>query len=246
MEMSSFTWLEIGELARNQGAKKIQVGTSDVKLAQFTQSRMYTYYPWRFSLVETAYGQIPLIQGVQDYPAPSNMYRLTRAWITVTYPGSVDQNYELNVVDVLTPDLNPTGFYGNGEATFMKNFGIIRMANAVQNLNQPNPAYLNLEYQPIIPKITDMGMNLCFPDEYSQIAVEGYLYWLYKFGDDERAGTMVKEGNNIEYTGQLAIFESQLFQMAGTERAPQVSTMFPSDTMGTRWWGERAPLGPWW
>jgi hypothetical protein len=246
MAVSSFTWNTVMETARNLGAKKIQLGNMDVVIAQFVAARMYTYHPWQFSLIQQVQ-TVPLVAGQQDYPAPNDMYRLTQAWVEVDYPGSVNQNYNLNVVNNLTPDLNPTGFYGNGSVMYMSNFGILRLANAAQVINQPGPAYLDFEYQPQAVKVTDMGQYLPFPDEYAQIAVEGCLYWLYKFGDDERAGTMVKQGNNIEYTGQQAIFEGQLMQMAGTDRAGDVDTIFPSETLG---WGplqgERNPLGPWW
>lgn len=246
MATSSFTWNQIAELARNMGAKKVQVGTNDVIIAQFVAARMYTYHPWQFSLIQFI-NSIPLVDGQQDYPAPANLYRLTQSWIHVVYPGSVDQFYNLNVVSTLTPDLNPTGFYGNGSVQFMQNFGVLRLTNASQVVNQPGPAYLEGEYQPQPAKITDMGMPLPFPDEYAQIAVEGYLYWLYKFGDDERAGTMVKQGNSVEYTGQMAVFESQLMQMAGAENAGEANTMFPAETLGYgRWCGERNPLGPYW
>jgi hypothetical protein len=214
------------ETARNLGAKKVQIGSNDVTIAQFVAARMYTYFPWQFSLIQFV-NSIPLVPGQQDYPAPNDMYRLTQGWIHVVYPGSVDQFYNLNVESTLTVDLNPTGFYGNGSVMFMKNFQLLRLANASQVVNQPQVSYLEGEYQPTPPKITDMGQYLPFPDEYAQIAVEGCLYWLYKFGDDERAGTMVKQGNAIEYTGQLAVFEAQLQEMAGAEKVGGASPYSP-------------------
>lgn len=242
---STITWNDTFQLARNLGAKKMIVDNLDVNICQFVAARMYTYHPWQFSLVQQVQ-TIPLVNGQQDYPAPDDMYRLTQAWIEVQYDGSPNQNYNLNVVQNLTPDLNPTGFYGNGSIQFMRNFGILRLANASQVVNAPQPAWIDVEYQPQATKVTDTSQFLPFPDEYAQIAVEGVLYWLYKFGDDERAGTMVKQGNSVEYTGQQAVFEGMLAEMAGEESAGNIDTIFPSDTMGTRWWGERAPLGPWW
>lgn len=242
---STVTWNTAFELARNMGAKKVQVGSSDVTISQFVAARMYTYFPWQFSL-KTSIGLVPLVDGQQDYPAPPDIYRLTQAWITVIYPGSVNQNYQLDVLKTLTPDLNPTGFYGNGGVMFMKNTSVLRLTNASQVINQPGPAFLNTEYQPTPDKITGMSQYLPFPDEYAQIAVEGILYWLYKFGDDERAGTMVKQGGSVEYTGQQAVFEGQLQEMAGAEAIGAGDTFFPSEQLGQRYWGERNPLGPWW
>jgi hypothetical protein len=264
--MPSFTptydWIQVIEFARNLGAKKVQVGNYDVKIAQMVQSAMYDHRLWQFSLKSIPYGSMTLNQGQQDYPAPSDIYRLNRAWVTITYPnsdgsafnpavpgmgGSPDQNWELDVVANLTQDLNPTGFYGNGSACYLKQYSVIRLQNAVQNWNQPpNPAYLGLEYQPAIPKITSCDMPLCFPDRYFQAAVEGALYWLYKFGDNDRAGTATKQGNTVQYSGQLGKFKSELDIIAADEEGANVSTFFPSDSIGFTWWGERAPLGPGW
>lgn len=244
---STYTWSQVGEFARNMGAKKIQVGTYDVMIAEAAANLIYTYFPWQFSLVNF-FNSILLVPGQQDYPAPADMYRLTQSWIHVVYqPDSPDQFYNLNVQATLTPDLNPTGFYGNGNVAFMKNFGILRLANAAQVVNQPQVAYLEGEYQPKSVKVTDMGQYLPMPDEYYPLAVEAYLYWLYKFGDDSRAGTMVKQGGAVEYTGQLAVVKSQLQTMAGEEKVGASDTMFPSETLGWgRLQGERNPLGPWW
>lgn len=243
MAVSSFTWNQIAELARNLGAKKVQVGTSDVLIAQFVAGRMYTYHPWQFSLVQSI-DNIPFVDGQQDYPSPPDIYRLTQAWIHVTQPGSVDQFINLDVVANLTPDLNPTGVYGTGGLMYMRNYQLLRLTRPIQVNAGQAPQFLNIEYQPQPAKITDMGMPLPFPDEYAQIAVEGYMYWLYKFGDDERAGTTVKQGNAIEYTGQLGVFEAQLMQMAGAENAGEVQTIFPSDTLGAN--NQSTNTNPFW
>lgn len=244
---STYTWNQVGEFVRNMGAKKIQVGTYDVMISGAASNLIYTYFPWQYSLVNF-FNTIPLVPGQQDYPAPDDMYRLTQGQIHVVYqPDSPDQFYELDVVGNLTKDLNPTGFYGNGSVMFMKNTGVLRLANAAQVVNQPQVAYLEGEYQPKAVKVTDTGQYVPAPDEYFPVAVEAYLYWLYKFGDDERAGTMVKQGNSVEYTGQLAIIMAMLQKMAGEEKVGASDTMFPSDTLGWgRMQGERNPLGPWW
>lgn len=244
MAVSTFTWNTVAELARNLGAKKIQVGSSDVTIAQLVGARMYTYRPWQFSLVQTLYGSILLVDGQQDYPAPADMYRLTQTWITITTPGSIDQNVNFDVVANLTPDLNPQGLYGNGSAMYMANFGLVRITRPFQVTTGSNPAYINFEYQPQFIKITDMSQYLPFPDEYVQIAVEGYLYWLYKFGDDDRAGTTVKQGNAVEYTGQLGVFEALLMDMAGKETAGDVQTIFPAETLGAN--NQSTNTNPFW
>jgi hypothetical protein len=243
MVQSTVTWSQVGELARNLGAKKVQVGTSDIVIAQLVATRMYTFHPWKFSLVELV-STIELSDGQQDYPAPGDIYRLTQCWVTVTNPGSVNQNINLDVVGNLTPEMNPTGLYGNGSVMYMTNSGVIRLARPIQVSTTSNPAYLNFEYQPQPQKVTSMDIPLPFPDEYVQIAVEGYLYWLYKFGDDERAGTTVKQGNSVEYTGQLAVFMALLQEMAGAESAGNVQTMFPSETIG--WGTQGANTNPFW
>ena len=236
---SSYDWNQVIEFARNLGAKKVQIGAYDVRIAQMVQSAMYNYRLWQFSLVSVPYGSLPLVQGQQDYPAPAELYRLNRAWVTITYPtadgtpynpantgngGSPDQNWELDVVANLTQDLNPLGSTATDQPVISSNIGVIRLQNAVQNWNQPpNPAYLGLEYQPSIPKITDCGMPLCFPDRYFEAAVQGVLYWLYQFGDNERAGTTTKQGNIVEDTGQLAKFKAELALIAADEEGSNVS-----------------------
>lgn len=250
--ISTITWNEVLELARNLGAKKIQIGADDKKVCQLVAARMYTYRPWSFHCINAPINSTLLVTGTQDYPAPSDMYDLTQCWITVTYPqsngqpydpfntglgGSPDQDYNLEVVKNITPDKNPLGYFGNGIATFINRYGVIRLGNALQ-LPTQGPCYLNMTYQPIMEKVTDTSMPLPFPDSHVQTAVEGCLYWLYKFGDDDRAGTVIKQGNAIEYTGQLGAFEAMLFQAAQDDQASEVDNFFPSDPIGHQWnWG---------
>src|ERR1700743_1802772 len=241
--MSTTTWSQVFELARNLGAKKMQVNNSDAMICQFVAARMYTFRPWSWSLINMPYNSLPLVTGQQDYPAPEDMYDLTQAWLTITYPpgngnpGSPDQNYNLEVVENLTPDLNPTGYVTRGPISYIANYGVLRLGNAIQT-STTNPSFLNATYQPKMEKVTDTSMPLPFPDEYSLTAAEGILYWLYKFGDDERAGTVVKQGNAVEYTGQLGVFEASLMNVAALDQASEVDTFFPSDAIGHRWnWG---------
>ena len=244
--LSTTTWNDCFELTRNMGSKKMQTDGYDVKICQLVAQRMYTYRPWKFSLKTAPINAVPLVNGVQDYPAPQDIYDLESAWITVTYPAQngqpagIDQNWNLDVVDDLTPDLNPTGFLGNGCITLLPNLQqpILRLGNAIQPPTPTNPSFLNCRYQPKMKKVIDMSMPLPFPDEYSGTAVEGIQYWLYKFGDDDRAGTVVKQGNAIEYTGQLGVFEAFLARNAVDDQASEVSNFFPSDSLGHRWnWG---------
>lgn len=244
--LSTTTWNDCFELARNLGIKKVQVDSYDVKICQLVAQRMYTFRPWKFSLVIAPLNAVTLVNGVQDYPAPSDIYDLVQAWITVTYPAQnnqpagIDQNWNLDVVDNLTPDLNPTGFLGNGCITLLPNSQnpLLRLGNAIQPPTSTNPSFLNCQYQPKMAKVIDMSSPLPFPDEYSDCAVSGILYWLYKFGDDDRAGTVIKQGSSIEYTGQLGEFEAKLVAVAATDQDSEVGSFFPSDPLGHRWnWG---------
>lgn len=253
MPISTTTWSTVFELARNLGAKKMQFGgTNDVVICQFVAARMYTYRAWSWACINAPINSLPLVIGEQDYPAPSDMYRLTQAWITVTYPnnaglpydpafpnngGSPDQNYNLEVVKNLTPDKNMTGFYGGGCITFVDKYGVLRLGQAVQPPT-PGPNFLNCTYQPKMEKVTDLSMPLPFPDEYADVAVKGVLYWLYKFADDDRAGTAVKQGNAVQYSGQLGEFETSLFTAAQDDQATEVDSFFPESPLGqTYGWG---------
>lgn len=231
----------------------MQIGNFDTKICQLVASRMYTYRPWSWSLKFGAPNSIPLLPGIQDYPAPDDIYDLVAAWFTITSPqpngqpydpfnpnlgGSPSQNWQLEVVDFLSPDLNPNGFLFGGAITLISNPNVFRLNRAVQPPTPQNPAFLNFQYQPKMEKITDTSMAVPFPDEYADVAAQGLLYWLYKFGDDDRAGTTVRQGNNVEYTGQLGEFEASLFRTAALDQTSEVSTFFPESSLGHNWfWG---------
>ncbi len=150
-----------------------------------------------------------------------------------TNGGSPDQDYNLECVKTLTPDKNTTGYYARGACSFIRNYKILRLSNAVQPPSSA-PAFLNTQYQPMMEKVTDMSMRLPFPDEFFSTAVSGALYWLYKFGDDERAGTVIKQGNSVEYTGQLAEFHANLAANAAQDCPSEVSTFFPETPIGAK------------
>lgn len=250
---STLTWNDTIEFARNLGAKKMQIGPYAVLIAQAVTSVMYVYRPWSWSLINAPLNSTPLVTGTQDYPAACDVWDLTQAWITQQYPqpngqpydpfntqlgGSPDQDYNLTVKKNLTPDKNPTGIYTRGEASFIRKYNIIRLTTAVQPPTS-GPSFLNYTYQPKMEKVTDTSMPLPFPDELFNVSVAGALYWLYKFGDDSRAGTVIKQGNSIEYTGQLGEFMASLDKAAAEDDASEVDSFFPSDPLGSRW-----PVGP--
>lgn len=265
---SSYSWQQLLDLARRQGALSIQVSPSDALLiCQMVASTIYTKHPWQFTLETTQLGQIPCQNAVQDYAMPQDCYRLTKAWLysnayangvygsNVPVPGDPayaaylaalesqafvgtnlagtypPQTYDLDVVKNLSVDLNLRGWGAIYAIAQLGNSGTWRLSNATYvPLNFPFE--VQAEYQPFLPKFTDLGAQPFFPDQYLSMGMAGLLYYLYEFNKDPRAGTTTFQGGRTVYTGQLGAWHALMESAAMEERAGSVDTFTPTDGLG--------------
>jgi hypothetical protein len=199
-------------------------------------SDMYTSFPWRDALQNIAAGQIPLVDGVQDYSVPTNIYRLTKASIART-DQQPEYNRELNVETDLDVDLVPRGYPSIRACSLQAGVGQLRLDSAVQ---VPTGILLELrgEYQISSPKVSSLTDTLWFQDHYSYVAIKGLLYWGYLMTNDSRAGTTATDDNgNARYSGQLAEYKAALATMREREQWGAGETYYPSESMGADRYG---------
>jgi hypothetical protein len=82
---ASMNWQKIFDFTRRQGASSVQVSQSDIIIiCQLVSSRIWTAHPWQFTLTTTP--PIPAVNGQQNYPMPSDCYRLVKAWLRYPQP----------------------------------------------------------------------------------------------------------------------------------------------------------------
>lgn len=222
--------------------KQIPIAEIDAQVADMVYAIIYRAAFWKGTLVQMP--SITLVDGVQDYNAPTEIFRMFRARISRTDISPVEYR-ECDVREFLPPELTIKG----GIET-------IRAVSHEAGLGQ-----LRLEHPPSIPagvtfkldgeyqinpvKITDANLtaNTFIKDEYFDVLVEGIKWKLYQFADDPRAGgVVVDRRGNAQFTGQYAIFQAALQDMRRTEDAGLgVPLIFPAEPLGVG----SAGGGPW-
>ena len=204
----------------------------NTQVCDFISNDMYLEYPWKDTITTIATGTIPLLDGVQDYDSPINIYRLTRAML-VRYDTTPVQFRDLDIVDDNAPNLDPRSYVSIRSCSQQQATGTLRLESAVQ---VPTGTLLELqgEYQLNPTKIAALNQGLWFKDQYAQVALEGLMYWAYKLSDDTRAGTVQTDaqGRATAYTGQLAIYKAALYRMKMAEDWGTENGLFPESTMG--------------
>lgn len=194
-------------------------------------SDMFTSYPWRDSLDNIAEGQIPLVDGQQDYDVPRNIYRLTKASIVRTDQTPIS-SWELNVQTDLDEDTSVRGYPSIRMCSLQSGAGLLRLESAVQ-IPSGETLELRGEFQINSPKIHALTDWLWFQDHYAQVAFAGLLYWGYKMSDDSRAGTAATNGKgDTNYSGQLAEYKAALRRMRTDEEYGPTESYYPSESMG--------------
>lgn len=217
-------------MARITGDKKGQFGNSDVDIVQMVSTAMYRFYPWRFTLENTTAGSIPLVDGQQDYTAPTDMYRPVRfsIWRTDITPNQV---LDFDVAKTLTVDLNPKSYNNMQAISYEPDLGIIRLDSAI-SAPAPSVFELRAQYQPFLNPVLSLDQAPWFPDEYVQIAHDGILYKLWGLDEDPRAGSASYADGRASYSGQLAVFMGGMKAIAEDEDAGSVDTIYPGDPIG--------------
>lgn len=82
---ATMNWQKIFDFTRRQGASSVQVSQSDIIIiCQLVSSRIWTAHPWQFTLTTTP--GIQAVNGQQNYPMPSDCYRLVKAWLRYPQP----------------------------------------------------------------------------------------------------------------------------------------------------------------
>jgi hypothetical protein len=82
---ATLNWGEIFDFTRRQGASSVQVSPKDTLIiCGLVSSRIWTSHAWQFTLVESP--EIKCVNGQQNYPMPSDCYRLWKAWLRYPQP----------------------------------------------------------------------------------------------------------------------------------------------------------------
>jgi hypothetical protein len=213
--------------------KGVPISKFSPQICDFISQEMYVEYPWKQTITNTANGMIPLIDSVQDYPvAAPNILRPLKAEIVRT---DVTPQYhrELSIVRDLGVDLYPRAFPGITQVSMQQAIGLFRLSSAV-NVPTGMMLELRMDYQIDPIKITDLNQTIWFQDHYAVVALEGLLYWGYKFSDDTRVGSAQTDafGRIIGYTGQMGTYKAALNRMKMAEDFGFTDSVFPSEPMG--------------
>ena len=214
--------------------KGIPLTKVNVEICDFVSQEMYVEYPWKQTIVNTANGMIPLIDSQQDYPCSApNILRPLRAEL-VRLDVTPHYHRDLSIVRDLGKDLYPRSYVTISEVSLQQAIGMFRL-NAAVNVPTGMQLELRLDYQIDPIKITALTQPLWFQDHYAVVALEGLLYWVYKFTDDSRAGAAQTDafGRIIGYTGQLGTYKGALQRMKMAEDFGFTDSVFPAEPMGT-------------
>jgi hypothetical protein len=227
---ASVTWQQLFDLARKRFAKGVPLTESSEQLlvTNLVSGEIWRAFPWRESLTDIASGSISLVDGQQDYTAPSQIFRLTKCSLVRT-DVSPDEVRELNVSGDLAVDLRPRSPYGIQAASYQPAVGQIRLESAVQ-VDSSTTWEIQGEHQINHQPITTLATTVWFDDQFAEVALEGLLYQFYKLSDDARAGGVVKvEHGRAQFAGQYAAFRAQIDMMAAAQEYGGQHTLFPGD-----------------
>lgn len=145
--------------------------------------------------------------------------------------------YPLDVVKTLDNNLYPNTAQRIAAITQIGNSGEWRLSSATY-VPCSQPFSLFGQYQPFAPKIVDLGKLLWLPENYTNLAEAGILYYLYKANGDPRAGAATFQGGRMVYSGQLAVWMGEIEMAAEGEREGSVDTFVPEDELGAEYVGQ--------
>jgi hypothetical protein len=176
---------------------------------------MWMAAPWRWTL-----GSLPtvtLIAGTQDY--------------TITFPGDFLYILDSYVSDgtIAPRDLKVEAFLPNsittvGQASEVSAQGtLLRVGPIPATFPTTGPTLIS-RYKKTAPQLTAANMATAgtqvFDDEWFWVFQEGVLWRAYLYADDNRAGGATVAKGQVEYTGQLGVFQAALQFMRETEKMP--------------------------
>lgn len=231
--MFSYTWGDLFTVAGSRFSKGLPASIVASQVCDFVSQDMHTSYPWKQTITGTASAKIPLIDSVQDYSVEApNIMRPIKAWFKRTDVLPI-QTRDLEIKKDISVDLTPRSWQSIRVVSLQQGVGLFRLEYAVQ-IPAGTQIELCFDYQANPIKVVDMNQVIWFQDHYSKVAFEGLLYWLYKLGDDSRAGSAQTDsaGRVTGYTGQLGTYKAALHDMKSAEEFGFTESVFPSDVMG--------------
>lgn len=228
----TYSWQNLIDVGSSYG-KGVPLSRVDEQICDFVSQDMYQEYPWKQTIVNTANGTIPLLDSTQDYPcfAP-NIMRPLKAWLCRT-DCLPNENRDLSIVRDLSVDMYPRSYNAISQVSLQQSIGMFRLNSAV---NTPTgiQVELRVDYQINPTKVTDLNQVIWFDDRFAMVALEGLLYYVYKFADDTRAGGATTDASSrvTGYTGQLGTFKAALGRMKMAEDFGFTDSVFPSEAFG--------------
>lgn len=282
---SSYNWGQLFDLQRRLGAASVATSAADqLQICQSVSSLAYSWYPWIFTLAQSPLGSIQAVNMVQDYPMPSDLYRLTRAWfyvpnglvidgsgdgtippyddpsqfalvaaeLSAAYVGTTGggspaatiwpSSGSFDIATRLAPNLYPRAYTQIRSICKQPNQALLRLDSALA-VSSSCPFSLELEYQPVRHPVNALTEPCWFPDDYMRIAQEGILYWLYRFNNDPRTGSVAySQGGVPTYSGQLAVWYAAMNSAAQADREGSVNFITPTGSLGS----DYGNTGGWW
>ena len=227
----TYDWQRAADMA-SKLCKGLNISSIDETVADMVSSEAWSKYPWFMSQQNIASGILPCVDGQQDYSAPVNIFRLLDARLVRT-DTTPDDHRDLDVQQFLSVDLVSRSPYSIRCIAHQSETGGLRLESAVQ-ISSGATWEIQGTYQTHPSKVTSLASGLWFHDEHFMVAVEGMLYWMYRLGDDSRAGSAVidPKSGRTNYSGQLAVFHSAIDKMWAAEELQGTESIVPETPLG--------------
>jgi len=224
----TYKWQDAVDFAEKM-TKGTPMSTLDVRICDMVSSEIWNSYAWFISKTTIAPGTLPLVDGIQDYDAPVNIYTLTKA--ALVYKSTTPYQYrELDVTQEEDINLVRTDPNTIRSISLQAGVGKLRL-EAAAAVTAGYAWEIQGEYKTNPSKVTALTDQLWFDDQFLMIAVEGLVYWAYKIADDKRAGGTQTQGGRIVYTGKYADFRAGIDRMKFAEDFGGVDGVFPYENL---------------
>lgn len=217
-------------------ADKLIAGTpiSDalkIQAADKVCSTMWTPYPWYRATTTIAAGSLSLVNQQQDYSAPVNIFRLLTAYLLHTSVTPNDAR-DIDVVQDQSVNLMYCSPYQIRSIAMQAGVGLLRLECAPQ-IDASDTWEIGGTYQVNPTKITSLGQDLWFDDQYFPVFSAGVLYYAYQYANQQdRAGSVTYNGNGQRvYSGQLAVFMAALRDMRQSEDLAGINGLIPDENL---------------
>lgn len=174
--------------------------------------------PWRWTLAALESATVSSnTQDINLVSSYTDLLYLVDAYIT----DGTGPTRQLEVVPTLPTDTNLKGQPSK--------VAFITGTPQKLRLHPTPPGLLNTTkiismYKKVCPSLTRGTMynpgQQVFDDEWFHVYCDLVLYHMYKFADDQRAGGVTMTANGPQYTGQLALYKTKIWEMKQKEKLP--------------------------